>query len=36
VTESQELVISGLNGASVVKADLSDLKEAWQKTLREL
>jgi len=36
VTENQELSITGLNGATVVRADLSELKEAWQKTLREL
>ena len=36
VTEGQELSITGLNGAAVIEADLSDLKEAWQKTLREL
>ena len=36
VTEDQNLSITGLNGAPVVKADLSELKEAWQSTLREL
>lgn len=36
VTEGQELLITGLNGDSVIKADLSELKEAWQQTLREL
>ena len=36
VTEGQDLVITGLSGAPVVKADLSGLKEAWQQTLREL
>jgi len=36
VTEEQTLSISGLNGAVVVKAGLAELKEAWQKTLREL
>jgi phosphoribosylformylglycinamidine synthase len=36
VTEAQELLITGLNGGVVVKADLAELKEAWQQTLREL
>jgi len=36
VTEEQTLSITGLNGAVVVKAGLAELKEAWQKTLREL
>ncbi|MBK5276383.1 MAG: phosphoribosylformylglycinamidine synthase, partial [Desulfuromonadales bacterium] len=36
VTEEPVLSISGLSGAVVVKADLSELKEAWQRTLREL
>ncbi|MBT1072805.1 phosphoribosylformylglycinamidine synthase subunit PurS [Pelotalea chapellei] len=36
VTEEKELVITGLSGAVVVKADLAGLKEAWQQTLREL
>jgi len=36
VTEGQELSITGLNGSSVVKAELAELKEAWQQTLREL
>jgi hypothetical protein len=30
------LNISGISGAAVVKADLVELKEAWQRTLREL
>jgi phosphoribosylformylglycinamidine synthase len=36
VTEEPFLAISGLNGSTVVKATLSDLKTAWQKTLKEL
>ena len=36
VTEDPVLSITGLNGPTVVKADLSQLKEAWQQTLREL
>jgi phosphoribosylformylglycinamidine synthase len=36
VTEEPVLNISGISGAVVIKADLSDLKEAWQSTLREL
>ena len=36
VTEAQTLTISGLSGAAVVTADLGELKEAWQCTLREL
>jgi phosphoribosylformylglycinamidine synthase len=36
VTEESSLIISGLSGSSVIKAGLADLKEAWQKTLREL
>ncbi|KAF0221725.1 MAG: phosphoribosylformylglycinamidine [Geobacteraceae bacterium] len=36
VTEEPDLAITGLNGSTVVKADLAELKEAWQKTLREL
>ncbi len=36
VTEETVLSITGLNGAPVVNADLAGLKEAWQKTLREL
>ncbi len=36
VTERAELVITGVNGVTVVKAGLAELKEAWQKTLREL
>ncbi|HJV64703.1 MAG TPA: phosphoribosylformylglycinamidine synthase subunit PurS [Geomonas sp.] len=36
VTEAQELSISGIAGATVVKAGLASLKEAWQAPLREL
>jgi phosphoribosylformylglycinamidine synthase II len=36
VTEEPVLKISGISGSDVVNADLSELKEAWQKTLREL
>jgi phosphoribosylformylglycinamidine synthase len=36
VTEEATLAITGLNGAAVVTADLAELKEAWQQTLREL
>jgi phosphoribosylformylglycinamidine synthase II len=36
VTEDPALSIVGLNGATVVKSGLSELKEAWQQTLREL
>jgi phosphoribosylformylglycinamidine synthase len=36
VTEEAVLSIVGLNGTPVITADLSELKEAWQKTLREL
>ncbi len=36
VTEDQQLSITGLNGAHVITAGLAELKEAWQKTLREL
>jgi phosphoribosylformylglycinamidine synthase len=36
VTEEPFLAITGLNGSSVVKATLADLKNAWQKTLKEL
>jgi hypothetical protein len=34
VTGSKELKIFGLDGKVCVEADLSSLKEAWQKTLR--
>jgi phosphoribosylformylglycinamidine synthase len=36
VTEEPVLAITGLNGSTVVKAGIADLKEAWQETLREL
>jgi phosphoribosylformylglycinamidine synthase len=36
VEEEPVLTITGLSGTAVVKADLSELKEAWQQTLREL
>jgi phosphoribosylformylglycinamidine synthase len=36
VTEDPALSIRGLDGATVVKSDLSELKEAWQQTLRDL
>ncbi len=36
VTEEQALVISGLNGSSVIRSGLAELKESWQSTLREM
>jgi phosphoribosylformylglycinamidine synthase len=36
VTEEQTLKIAGHSGNPVVSAGLPELKEAWQKTLREL
>ena len=36
VTAEPVLAVSGLSGAAVVRAGLPELKEAWQKTLREL
>ena len=36
VTDGPELAITGLNGGVVIRAGLADLKEVWQKTLREL
>ena len=36
VTEDQLLTVIGLDGTPVVRAELSELKEAWQQTLREL
>jgi len=36
VTAEPELVIAGVDGKTVVRAGLAELKEAWQKTLREL
>ena len=34
LTSDTRLVIKGLDGSTVVDADISDLKEAWQKPLR--
>ena len=36
VVESPELTIAGLSGSIVIKAGLIDMKEVWQKTLKEL
>lgn len=36
VTEELALTITGLSGSAVILAGLDELKEAWQKTLREL
>jgi hypothetical protein len=36
VTAEQLLSIEAIEGHDVVVADLAELKEAWQKTLREL
>jgi phosphoribosylformylglycinamidine synthase len=36
VTEEPVVTIAGLSGTPVVKAGLAELKEAWQRTLREL
>jgi phosphoribosylformylglycinamidine synthase len=36
VTEEQMLSIEAIEGHDVVMADLAELKEAWQSTLREL
>jgi len=36
VTPEPVVIIAGLSGAPVVQAGLAELKEAWQKTLREL
>jgi len=36
VTGEPELAITGLAGGTVIKAGLAELKESWQKTLREL
>jgi len=36
VTEEPVLAITGLGGSTVVRAGLAELKEAWQKTLRDL
>jgi len=36
VTLEPTLNITGISGAAVVEADLAELMEAWQRTLREL
>ncbi len=36
VTEKLQLTIEGIGGSAVVQADLAELKEAWQGTLRDL
>ena len=36
VTGEPSLIVTGLNGAVIIKAGLAELKESWQKTLREL
>ena len=36
VTEEPLLSIEAIEGHDVIMADLAELKEAWQKTLREL
>jgi hypothetical protein len=36
VSEASELTITGLNGGVVIMAGLAELKDTWQKTLREL
>jgi phosphoribosylformylglycinamidine synthase len=36
VTEDPTLTVSGLSEAAVISTGLDELKEAWQKTLREL
>jgi phosphoribosylformylglycinamidine synthase len=36
VTAEPTLTITGLSGAPVINAGLAELKEAWQKPLREL
>jgi phosphoribosylformylglycinamidine synthase len=36
VTEGRELRIVGLGGEILVRADINDLKEAWQAPLREM
>ncbi|HEY6873513.1 MAG TPA: phosphoribosylformylglycinamidine synthase subunit PurS [Geobacteraceae bacterium] len=36
VTDEPVLAVTGLAGGVVVRSDLADLKEAWQKTLEEL
>jgi phosphoribosylformylglycinamidine synthase len=36
VSEASELTIAGLSGSIVIKAGLADMKEVWQKTLKDL
>ncbi len=36
VTQERFLTVAGLNGATVVRSGIDELKEAWQKTLRDL
>ena len=36
VTSELELTITGLNGGYVIKAGLADMKDVWQKTLKDL
>ncbi len=36
VTDNSELHITGANGSTLIRADISDLKEAWQAPLREM
>jgi len=36
VTAGQLLTITGLDGTAVIKANLGELKEAWQRTLKDL
>jgi phosphoribosylformylglycinamidine (FGAM) synthase-like enzyme len=36
VTAEPELTVTGMSGDVVIRAGLAELKEAWQKTLREL
>jgi phosphoribosylformylglycinamidine synthase len=36
VNESQEVRIVGLGGEMLVRANIDDLKEAWQSPLREM
>jgi len=36
VTAAPELILRGLSGREVVRADVAALKEAWQAPLREI
>jgi phosphoribosylformylglycinamidine synthase len=36
VTEVPQLAVKGLGGGNVIRADLAEMKESWQKTLRDL